>query len=433
MMNLAAFLYPTGYHVGAWRLPEVAADGGWNFDLYRQMAQAAEAACFDFVFLADSLAMRGGDYEILSRSAIRYVAQLEPLTLVSALTAVTRQIGFIASASTTYTHPFHVARAFASLDHISGGRVGWNLITSQNQYEALNFGLDRHPDHAARYARAAEYAEVVLGLWQSWDEDAFVLDKEGGRFFNPDRMHHLNHDGEHFRVRGPLHVPRSPQGRPVIVQAGASPAGRELAARTAEIVFTAQNNLSDAKAFYSDIKQRVAAAGRDPDSVRVMPGIMPVVGATRVEAEHRFERLQDQISPVVGLSLLEGQLGEVDLTTLSPDDPVPPLNTTNASKSRQELLVALANRNGWTIRDLYLHVASSRGHLLVVEDFRKTVDLMEEWFREGAADGFNIMPASNPAGLQQFIALCVPELQHRGLFRRAYDGQTLRAHLRLPA
>lgn len=431
MIHLAAFLYPTGYHVGAWRLPDVEANGGWNLNLYADMTRAAEAACFDFVFLADSLAMRGDDFDVLSRSAIRYVAQFEPLTLVSALSALTTRIGFVASVSTTYTHPYQLARWIASAELISNGRIGWNLVTSQNQFEALNFGFESHPEHSDRYSRAHEFVEVVRALWNSWDSDSLILDKETGQFFDPRKVRVANHSGERFRVRGPLNVPRSPQDQPVIMQAGASEAGRELAARTAEVVFTAQDNLSDAIAFRTDIRDRATAANRDPDKIRIMPGIMPIVGSTKQEAYARLEQMNSLVEPTVGLSLLEGQLGEVDLTELSVDQEVPNLCDTNASKSRQQLLIKLAHRNGWTIRELYEHVASSRGHLLVVDEPAAIVDLMEEWHRKGAADGFNIMPASNPHGLNTFIANCVPVLRKRKLIRDRYIGSTLRSHLDL--
>lgn len=434
MLHLGAFLYPTGYHVSAWRLEEVEARSGFDATNFLRIAQLAEKAQFDFVFLPDSLAMRGDDLEVLSKSAIRYVAQLEPITLMSAIAAVTSRIGLVASASTTYNHPFHLARTFASLDHISSGRAGWNLVTSQNGWEAQNFGMTKHPDHADRYARAREFAEVVVKLWDSWDADAFVNDREAGRYFDPQKVRVADHRGEHFRVRGPLHVPRCPQSRPVIFQAGASESGKTLAAECADVVFTAQDNLQDAKDFRAEIQQRALLAGRNPDSIKVMPGLMPVLDSTDRGARAKFERLEDLIDPATGLSLLEGQLGEVDISQLDVEAPVPAtLGPTNASKSRQSLLLKTAAREGLSLRDLYRHVASSRGHKLFVGTADAQADMMQQWYEEGAADGFNIIPAVLPQSLESFVELCLPILQRRGLVRTSYTSATLRDHLCIPS
>ncbi|MBE7201761.1 MAG: NtaA/DmoA family FMN-dependent monooxygenase, partial [Parafilimonas terrae] len=277
-MRLGAFLYPGGHHVAAWRHPTSEADAGINAAHYRRLARTAEAAKFDLIFLADGVSIRGDDLDALSRTAIRYVGQFEPLTLLSHLSAVTDRIGLVATASTTYNEPFHVARKFASLDHLSGGRAGWNLVTSADPREAWNFSRESHLAHANRYARAEEFVDVVRGLWDSYEDDAFVRDREGGRFFDPDKLHLLAHEGEHFSVRGPLNVPRPPQGHPVVVQAGSSEAGKALAARTAEVIFTAQQTLEDAVAFYADVKGRMADHCRDPDHLKIMPGAFPVVG-----------------------------------------------------------------------------------------------------------------------------------------------------------
>jgi FMN-dependent oxidoreductase (nitrilotriacetate monooxygenase family) len=433
-MHLAAFLYPTGYHVAAWRLAEAHARMGADPVAYREMTRACERACFDFVFLPDSMAMRGSDVDILSRSAINYVAQLEPLTLAASLCAATERIGVVASASTTYNHPFTVARQILSLDHVAAGRAGWNLVTSQNVHEAGNFGREAHVAHDARYERAESFVDVVTGLWDSFADDAFVCDKAAGRFFDPGRLRALNHADEHFRVRGPLNVPRSPQGRPVVLQAGASPPGRALAARTADVVFCAQNEIGAARAFREDIRARAAAFGRDPDTIRVLPGVMPIVAPTAAEARAAFERLQALITPEVGLALLAGQLGEIDLSGHPVDAPLPELPETlrtDASRSRPVLLLERARAAGLTLRDLYREVAASRGHLLLVGDPVSVVDELERWVTAGAADGFNVMPAALPSGLEAFIDLCVPELRRRGLFRERYEGTTLREHLGL--
>ncbi|MDQ3936812.1 MAG: LLM class flavin-dependent oxidoreductase [Actinomycetota bacterium] len=429
-MKLAAFLYPTGYHVAAWRHPEVPADAGVNFRHFAELARTAERGRFDFVFLADSVAIRGDDLPALSRTAIRYIAQFEPITLLSALAAVTEHIGLVPSITTTYNEPYHVARKLASLDHISGGRAGWNVVTSQNEGEAQNFGLDAHPAHSDRYARAREFVTVAKGLWDSWEDDAFLRDKESGLYFDPDRFHVLGHAGEHFSVKGPLNVPRPPQGHPVIVQSGASDAGRELAGESGEVVFSAQHDVGDARAFYADVKERAAAHGRQPSEVVVMPGVFPFVGSTQDEAEEKHAELQSLIDPLVGLSLLGGQLG-IDLSEYPLDGPIPPLPETNAGKSRQQLLVEMARRDDLTIRELCLRVAGGRGHWQLVGTPASIADELEAWMDAGAADGFNVMFPYLPGGLDDFVDLVVPELHRRGLFRAEYEGRTLRENLGL--
>lgn len=431
LLKLASFLYPTGYHVAAWRHPAVPPDAGINFQHFADLARLSERGKLDFLFLADSLAVRGTDLDALSRTALRYVAQFEPLTLLAGLAAVTRRIGLVATATTSYNEPFHIARKFASLDHISGGRAGWNLVTSQNEHEAQNFGRDDHLDHARRYELAREFVTVVKGLWDSWEPDAFPRDKASGLFFDPRKLHVLDHRGKHFKVRGPLNVPRSPQGQPVIVQAGSSSAGRNLAAATAEVVFTAQHDVDEARAFYADVKRRVRAAGRHEDDVQILVGIFPYVGSTQREAIARRDELQSLIDPVVGLSLLQGLLGPVDLASLPLDGPLPELPETNAGKSRRDLLAKMARDEGMSIRDLYLHVAGGRGHLELVGDPASVADAMETWFRGKAADGFIIMAPDLPDGLHRFVDLVIPELQRRGLARRSYEGSTLREHLGL--
>ncbi|EUB97353.1 FMN-dependent oxidoreductase, nitrilotriacetate monooxygenase family [Rhizobium sp. CF080] len=430
-IKLGAFLYPTGHHIAAWRHPEAQADAGSNFAHYAGLAQAAEAAKFDLVFMADGVGTRGTDIDALSRTAQRYVAQFEPITLLSALAALTRNIGFVATASTSYNEPYHIARKFASLDHISGGRAGWNLVTSASDHEAHNFGRDEHYAHAERYERAEEFADVVRGLWDTFEEDSFPRDKQSGIFFDPAKQHVLNHKGKHFKVRGPLNVSRAPQGHPVLVQAGASEPGKELAARTAEVVFTAHQTIEDAKAFYADLKGRMAKYGRSRDELKVMPGIFPVIGRTEEEAQEKFQQIQDLIHPVVGLSLLNGMADGVDLSQYPVDGPVPDVPETNNSKSRQRLLLDLARRENLTIRQLYLRIAGARGHWQIVGTPTQIADQMEAWFHEEAADGFNVMPPHLPVGLTDFIELVLPELRRRGLFRNEYEGGTLRENLGL--
>ncbi|EIF31802.1 FMN-dependent oxidoreductase, nitrilotriacetate monooxygenase family [Burkholderia sp. Ch1-1] len=427
--SLGAFLMQTGHHIAGWRHPDAQADAGSNFRHYVALARLAEAAKFDAVFLADSSGVRSTHPGSLARTARSEF--FEPLTLLSALAAVTERIGLIATVSTSFHEPYNVARKFASLDQISGGRAGWNLVTSSSSTEARNFNRDDLPEHAKRYERAAEFHDVVLGLWDSWEEDSFPRDKASGIYLNTDKLHVLDHRGEHFQVRGPLNVNRSPQGRPVIVQAGASEDGRALAARTAEVIFVAHQTFDEAQAFYADIKGRLPAFGRHPDDVKIMPGIFPVVGRTQEEADEKFEQLQSLVDPVVGVALLSTVIGGIDLSNHDVDGPIPELPETNGPKSRQHLLVELARRDKLTIRQLYLRIAGARGHQQVVGTPQTIADQLQQWFEEGGADGFNIMAPWFPGGLAEFIDQVLPELRRRGLFRTEYEGRTLREHLGL--
>jgi FMN-dependent oxidoreductase (nitrilotriacetate monooxygenase family) len=420
-LSIAAFMMRHGHHVAAWRHPQTDLESN-PFKVFRQQVQSAERACLDAVFFADSLALTGG------------VPALEPLTLLSALAASTDHIGLIGTATTTYNEPYTVARQFASLDQISEGRAGWNLVTSDNAAEAANFGRDQHVAHAARYERAREFHQVVTGLWDSWEDGALVNDKTGGRLVDPDKLHKLDHRGAHFAVAGPLNVTRSPQGRPVVVQAGGSEAGRELAAATAEVVFTAQPSLAKAQDFYRDMKRRVVAHGRAPESLKVMPGLFAVVGRTQGEADDKFGTLQQLIEPKAGLALLGRMIGNFDLSGYPLDGPLPELpQTQDGQRSRQQLLTDLAQGENLTIRQLYERIAGGRGHFTVVGTAQAVADQMQAWFEQEAADGFNFMAPSLPGGLDDFLSLVVPELQRRGLFRTAYQGTTLREHLGLEA
>lgn len=428
-IKLGAFLMQTGHHIAAWRHPGAQADAGSNFRHYVELARKAEAAKFDAIFLADAVGVRSSELPSLSRTARS--DHFEPLTLLAAIAALTQRIGLIATVSTSFNEPFNVARKFASLDQISGGRSGWNLVTSSGTGEAQNFNREAHFEHALRYERAAEFHDVVLGLWDSWEDDSFVRDKDSGQYFHEDKLHVLGHKGTHFSVRGPLNVARSPQGRPVVVQAGASEAGRALAARTAEVIFVAHQTFDEARAFYADIKARLPALGRHPEDVKIMPGIFPVVGRTQAEAEEKFQQLQDLVHPVVGLALLSNVIGGFDFSGLPVDGPVPELPETNGPKSRQRLLLDLARRDKLSIRELYLRIAGARGHQQVVGTPSSIADQLQQWFEEGGADGFNIMAPWFPGGLDDFISLVLPELRRRGLFRTEYEGRTLREHLGL--
>jgi FMN-dependent oxidoreductase (nitrilotriacetate monooxygenase family) len=428
-IKLGAFLLFTGHHVAAWRHPDASV--GVDFEHYVELARLAEAAKFDTIFFADGVAARLKDVEAASRKAHSGVYPFEPITLLSALSAVTRNIGLIATASTSYSDPYNLARQFGSLDRLSAGRAGWNLVTSSDPDAAYNFGHDGQILHDDRYSRAEEFADVVVGLWDSWEDDAFARDRASGRYFDPEKLHRLDHKGRHFKVRGPLNIPRSPQGRPVVVQAGASEPGKELAARTAEVIFAAQITLDEARTFYADVKGRLGKYGRSPDDLKILPGIFPVVGRTESEAREKFEALQELIQPEVGLNLLS-QLSGVDLRSYPPDGPIPDdLPVTNAGKSRQELVLDLARRENLTIRELYLRIAGARGHWQVVGTPSQIADVMEERFENYGADGFNIMAPIMPGGLADFIELVVPELRRRGLFRHEYEGTTLRENLGL--
>ena len=430
-MRLGAFFNPTGHHVASWRHPRSQADAGINFAHYVEITRTAERAKFDMVFFADNVCVREANMEALSRSA-QYIANFEPLTLLSALAPMTSHIGLVATASTSYNEPFHVARKFASIDHISGGRAGWNLVTSGQEAEAKNFGREKHYAHGERYERAREFAEIVTGLWDSWDDDAFVRNKETGQFFHPEKLHPLNHKGESFSVRGPLNVPRTPQGRPVIVQAGGSEDMINVAAEFAEVIFCAPLSLDNAKKFYADLKGRVASHGRDPDQVKIMPGLSCIIGRTAEEAEEQAAHLQSLIHPMVAREILSMVLGYADLSRYSLDDPMPlDLPQSNMSQSTFQYVMDMARKENLTIKEVALRVAGARGKAVVKGSPTQIADQMEEWFRNAGCDGFNLMPPFLPGGLDDFVELVLPELRRRGLFRTEYEGRTLREHLGL--
>jgi len=430
-MKLAAYFNPTGHHVASWRHPRAQRDAHQNIEHYVEIARTAQRAKFDMIFLADGNATRDADIEAISRS-VQFVAHFEPITLLSALAMVTKNIGLTATASTTYNEPYNLARKFASLDHISHGRAGWNLVTSGQPAEAANFGRDGVKEHSERYSRAREFAEVVQGLWDSWDDDAFIRDAKSGLFFEPDRMHHLNHKGEHFKVRGPLNVPRPPQGYPVMVQAGASDEGRELAAQYAEAIFSPHLNIPAAKAYYDDVKGRMKAYNRDPDHLKVLPGISVVVAESDDKAAEDFNTLQSLIHPIVGREILSTMLGGADLTPYPLDEPLPDLPLTNASRGHFESIMAMARAENLTIRQLGERCAGARGKNSIHGSVKKVADYMEEWFAANACDGFCVMPPYISGQHDDFCNMVIPELQKRGLFRKEYEGATLRENLGLP-
>lgn len=425
-LKIGVFLAGTGHHVASWRHPKAQADGSINLSYFKELARTAERGKLDMLFLADSLSINQDSHP-------NVLARFEPFTLLSSLAEVTSRIGLAATASTTYSEPFHIARQFASLDHISNGRAGWNVVTSSIESTAGNFSGENHMEHSLRYQRAEEFVEIVKGLWDSWEDDALIRDKDSGAFFDPGKLHTLNHRGEFFSVRGPLNIARPPQGHPVIIQAGSSEPGQHLAARTAEVIFTAQNNLADAQSFYQSVKSKVVSYGRSPGEVSIMPGIFPIIGETEAIATEKYRELQNLIIPSVGLKILSSYLGGFDLTPYPLDGPLPDIEIpeTNGVKSRFQLVKDLAKRENMTIRELYKYIAGSRGHHIFVGTPQQLADKMEEWLTLGAADGFNLMPPLLPEGLDLFVDQVVPLLQERGLFRTEYEGTTLRDHLGL--
>ncbi len=430
-MCLGAYYNPTGHHVASWLHPGAQADAHVNIDHYLEIARTAERARFHLLFLADSNTVRDADIGALSRST-QFVAYFEPLTLLSAMAMVTDHIGLIGTASTSWNQPFHIARKFASLDHISKGRAGWNAVTSVADKEAQNFGRDKAYPHADRYDRAHEVIEIVEALWDSWEDDAFVRDRESGIFFDPDKMHDLNHKSERYKVRGPLNVPRSPQGYPVVVQAGASPEGRELAAHYAEAIFSPHLNFESAKAYYDDTKGRMASYNRSPDHLKILPGISIFVKPTEAEAREDYEYIQSLIHPIVGQEILTSMLG-VDMSPYNYEGPFPAdLPASKGSHGHRGELETLAKEKGLTIRQLAEHAAGARGKNVQVGSPTQIADYLEHWFEGEACDGFNIMPPYIPGGLNDFCDLVIPELQRRGLFRTEYEGRTLRENLGLP-
>jgi FMN-dependent oxidoreductase (nitrilotriacetate monooxygenase family) len=430
-LRLGAFVMATGHHIAAWRHPGADANAGHSLEHYQHVARTAERGKFDMLFLADSVGVwENGSEDATSR--LGRLAHFEPVTLFSALAASTKHIGFVSTASTTYEEPYLLARKFASLDHLSHGRAAWNVVTTENEAAAGNFGQAEHLAHQLRYERATEFLEVAKGLWDSFDDDAWLRDKESGVYFDPKKSHVLDHKGKYFSVRGPLNVARPPQGYPVIVQAGSSEPGRELAAQTAEVIFCAWQTFGEAQAFYRDIKGRLAKYGRKPESLKVMPGISPVIGRTQAEAEDKFRELQALIHPVVGLNILERYIPGVDLSRFDLDGPPPPFAaSTNGNKSRLQLIRDLAEREGLSLRQIYERLAGARGHFVLVGTPETIADHMEQWFLNEAADGFNVMPPVLPSSLDEFVDLVIPELQRRGLFRTEYTGTTLRENLGL--
>ena len=427
-LRLGAFMRPVSIHTAAWRYPGGTPDANFNLRAIIGFAKKLEQGKFDAFFMADHLAVLNMPIEALKRSAT--VTSFDPLTLLPALAMVTEHLGLIATASTTFEPPYTIARRFASLDHISGGRAAWNLVTTSNPDAALNFGIDEKIGHGQRYQRAREFVDVVTGLWDSFADDAFIRDVNSGVYFDPEKMHILGHKGDYLSVRGPLNIARPPQGWPVIVQAGASEAGRQLAAETAEVIFAAQSTLDAGQKFYADIKGRMIKLGRNPDHLKVLPGAFVVVGETAEEAQKKRALLDSLVHYDSGIASLSIALGH-DASGFDPNRPLPHIPESNASKSGRERVLALAERENLTVRQLAGRLGGYSG-LAMVGTPTMIADQMEEWLMNGACDGFNVMFPYLPGGLDDFVDQVVPELQRRGIFRTDYEGRTLRENLGLP-
>ncbi|MET0389362.1 MAG: LLM class flavin-dependent oxidoreductase [Polyangiales bacterium] len=422
-LHLNAFLMTIGHHESAWRFPESNLLGAWDGEHYKHLARVAERGLFDSIFFGDGPALQGD-------ARYRPVGRLDPLALLPAVAAVTEHIGLVATASTTYNEPYNLARRFASLDHISNGRAGWNIVTTAGADAAQNFGLDDTPEHHQRYERASEFVEVCLKLWDSWEDDFLVGDKGSGHFADASRIHAIEHEGKFFKVKGPLNVPPSPQRHPLLVQAGSSDDGRAFAAHYAEAVFTAQQTLEEGQAFYTDLKQQIQAARRDPHAVKVLPGIVPVIGGTEAEALEKERELARLQVPAYGLKQLSTLIG-VQLTEADLDAPLPAVGQVSEIKGAQSrflVVTELARRENLTVRELLARLGGGRGHRTFTGTPEQIANTIQEWFFHGAADGFNIMPPLLPSGLEAFVEHVVPILQRRGLFRTEYTGKTLRDH-----
>jgi FMN-dependent oxidoreductase (nitrilotriacetate monooxygenase family) len=427
-LSLNAFVYPGGHHEAAWRYKGTDTSQLLEIGYYQDFAKRAEAACFDALFFADGPALADN---------IRYASRfrVEPITWLAAIASATSHIGLIATASTSYYEPYNLARLFASLDHISHGRAGWNIVTTSVAQAAQNFGLAEHPVHAERYERGREFVDVVTKLWDSWEDDALVADQAIGIFADSDKIHPIEHIGKYFKVKGALNTRRSPQGRPVYVQAGSSEEGRSFAALYAEAIFTAHQTLPSAQAFYSDIKRRAVALGGHPDHIKVLPGISPFIGSTQTEADRLEEEFNDLVQPEYSLHQLKRMTG-IDLAGFDLDGPFPrhllDLDGSIATASRFQLVLDIIDREKPTIRQLINRLAGARGHFVIAGTPERIADEMQLWFENGAADGFNVMPPWLTGGFDVFASEVVPILRKRGLFRTEYTGKTLRDHYGLP-
>ncbi|MGW6697513.1 LLM class flavin-dependent oxidoreductase [Nocardia sp. NPDC055049] len=428
-VHLNVNILNAGVFGGSWRFPGTDPAASFTLDHYVRIAQRAEEAKFDAIFLADGPAIR---------EDIRYrpFNSLEPTVILAAVAAATERVGLIATLSSSYNDPYDVARRFASLDLLSGGRTGWNVVTTAGVDAARNFGFDAEPAHGARYERAAEFVEVVRALWNSWEPDALIGDKATHRFADYTRIHAVDHHGPHFDVAGPLNVPRSPQGEPVVVQAGASKDGRALAARVGEVIFTAAQTADEAGEYYRDVKARAVGYGRRAEDVLILPGLSTVLGSTEAEAAQRRELLAELVPPDYALDRLATQLG-VDRDALTLDGPLPwhllaDPDEAGGSQTFYKIALGLARRENLTVRQLLRRLGGGAGHRIVTGTPEQVADAIIDWVEAGIADGFNLMPDVLPGGFDDFVDGVVPILRERGVFRTDYEATTLRGHLGLP-
>ena len=421
-MHLGVYAVGTGNHIAGWRYPG-ATTSGENIEVFKMIAASCERGKLDFIFVGDNLAF-------LPEGHPGQVTRFEPTTLLSALSSTTTHIGLIGTASTTYSEPFNIARQFASLDHLSDGRAGWNVVTSTLPEAAENFGREM-VDHDRRYEIAGEFVDVVQGLWDSWEDGARIENKETGQYYDLSKVHELDHKGQFYSVKGPLNLTRTPQGRPVIVQAGSSSSGQALAGRIAEVVFTVQLELDVAREYYDNIKKHAVAAGRRPEHCNILPGMVPIVGRTDEEAQAKLAHLMTYVDSTSAMRTMSRRFGH-DMSKYPLDGPVPDLPVSNLKQGYSTVASAKAKRLGYKLRDIYNEIAIARGYLLACGSPTTVANLMQEWFEAGAMDGFVLLPAHFPEAFDDFIDLVIPELQRRGLFRKEYEGTTLREHLGLP-
>ncbi|WP_010677087.1 LLM class flavin-dependent oxidoreductase [Bacillus timonensis] len=428
-MHLGAFFTTyLGHHLAAWRYSETKTEEVVSLSLYKEIAELSEKGKFDLLFIADVLAHNEEDLEFTPQ------IRLEATTVMAALAGLTSKIGLAATLSTTYHHPYNVARKFSTLDHLSDGRAAWNIVTSAHNNEAQNYGLTHHVDHSLRYEMSEEFVEVTKELWDSWEDDALLYDRENGRFLDGNKIHPIHFEGTYYKVRGPINSPRPPQGNPVLIAAGASPRGKEFAAKIADILFTiASPTVEEGKALYQEMKQKAISFGRDPNQFKIMPGVVPFVGKTQKEAEEKYEHFQELVLPELGIGMLSRYLG-IDLINYSPDDrlpDIPSLEEYNGEKGRFKILSDLSKKENLTIRQLANVFARGQGHLFVVGSGDHVADKLSDWFLNDACDGFNVKFPYFPGGIKDFVDYAIPELQNRGLYRTEYEGNTLREHLGL--
>lgn len=422
-MHLGVFVLGTGNHSAGWRY-EGAATSNNDLSVTKEIGRTAERGKFDLVFVSDGLVFDAGDHP-------SFLCRFEPTTLISVLSAFTTHVGLGATVSTSFSEPYNVARTFGSLDHISGGRAAWNVVTSSATAAALNFSREKHFEHELRYEIANEFVDIVKGLWDCWEDDAIVADKATGRYVDASKVRSLDHKGRFFQIKGPINMARPPQGHPVIIQAGGSASGLELAARTADVVFSVVQELAPAQRAYADLKGRLAKYGRGPEQLCVLPGVMPIIGSSEQEARDKLATLQSWLTPTNALTLVTSRIG-YDVSGYPLDGPVPAPPLSEGGRTFHNVLYERAKRDNMTLRDLYNLTAAARGHWVLCGTPKQIADTLEEWFVAGAADGYNILPPYFPGAFDDFVDLVVPELQRRGLFRTDYQGATLRDHFGLP-